>query len=159
MPLGYPRRCGWAAILCLALGLPPALAQGEPAGKAWTDPPVRQASPSKPADASPTPATPVPATENPRRTAASKPERKPRATVAQAQPRPKVAERKAATHPLRIAGPPRRIERIGPDERFHRIEAAREAGFLVVRSRTVELPDGRRLHGYAPYDDENEDQD
>ena len=42
------------------------------------------------------------------------------------------------------------------DERSRRIRAAEEAGFLVVRSRTIEFPDGRRMRGYAPYEGPND---
>ena len=45
----------------------------------------------------------------------------------------------------------------GMDERSRRIRAAEEAGFLVVRSRTIEFPDGRRIQSYSPYEPEDFD--
>jgi hypothetical protein len=41
------------------------------------------------------------------------------------------------------------------DERLERLGAAEAAGYLVVRRRTVEFPDGRSLRVYRP-DDEGE---
>jgi hypothetical protein len=43
------------------------------------------------------------------------------------------------------------------DDRARRIRQAQEAGYLVVRSRSVEFPDGRRLRTYRPYEEESED--
>ncbi|KQP48810.1 hypothetical protein ASF39_13615 [Methylobacterium sp. Leaf108] len=45
----------------------------------------------------------------------------------------------------------------GRGDRLARIRAAEEAGYLVIRSRTIELPDGRRLRSYAPYEGEDAD--
>lgn len=79
-----------------------------------------------------------------------------------------VAERPLATQPsatrpvpARITGRPAyaqrmpvgRFESFGMDERSRRIREAEEAGFLVVRSRTVEFPDGRRMRTYTPYEE------
>lgn len=52
--------------------------------------------------------------------------------------------------------PEGRFEGFAMDERSRRIRAAEEAGFLVVRSRTVEFPDGRRMRAYAPYEGPND---
>lgn len=46
-----------------------------------------------------------------------------------------------------------RFEGFEMDERSRRIREAEEAGFLVVRSRTVEFPDGRRMRTYTPYEE------
>ena len=35
---------------------------------------------------------------------------------------------------------------------------AEAAGFLVVRQRSVEFPDGRRLRTYSPYETDDEDE-
>ncbi|NEU11216.1 hypothetical protein G3T14_03625 [Methylobacterium sp. BTF04] len=43
------------------------------------------------------------------------------------------------------------------DDRARRIRQAREAGYLVVRSRTIVLPDGRRLQSYRPYQSDDSD--
>lgn len=43
------------------------------------------------------------------------------------------------------------------DDRARRIRQAQEAGYLVVRSRTVEFPDGRRLRTYRPYEEDSDD--
>ena len=45
------------------------------------------------------------------------------------------------------------------DERSRRIREAEEAGFLVVRSRTVEFPDGRRMRTYMPYEEPDDFED
>lgn len=44
------------------------------------------------------------------------------------------------------------------DERLRRLRQAEAAGFLVVRQRSVEFPDGRRLRTYSPYEPEDEDE-
>lgn len=43
------------------------------------------------------------------------------------------------------------------DGRAARIRQAEEAGYLVVRSRSVEFPDGRRLRTYRPVDADADD--
>ncbi|MGU3361019.1 hypothetical protein ACLBWX_11850 [Methylobacterium sp. M6A4_1b] len=43
------------------------------------------------------------------------------------------------------------------DDRARRIRQAQEAGYLVVRSRSIEFPDGRRLRTYRPYEEESDD--
>ncbi len=43
------------------------------------------------------------------------------------------------------------------DDRARRIRQAQEAGYLVVRSRSVEFPDGRRLRTYRPYEEDGDD--
>ncbi|KQP92231.1 hypothetical protein [Methylobacterium sp. Leaf117] len=43
------------------------------------------------------------------------------------------------------------------DDRARRIRQAQEAGYLVVRSRSVEFPDGRRLRTYRPIEDDSDD--
>jgi hypothetical protein len=43
------------------------------------------------------------------------------------------------------------------DERLRRIRQAQAAGYLVVRARSVEFPDGRRLRTYRPYVEESDD--
>lgn len=164
MPVRYRRRCGLAGLLCLALGLSAAQAQNEPAAKPWTGPPSREAPAPKvlapkPAAISPAPA-PTAAADASRRATDTKPERKPRPKVAQARQKPKIVDRRQATSRPRVVAETRRFERperVRGDERLRRIEAAREAGFLVVRSRTIELPDGRRLQSYQPYDEEEEE--
>ena len=74
-----------------------------------------------------------------------------------------VAERPLATRPVAARTTQRpayaqelaqgRFEGFGMDERSRRIREAEEAGFLVVRSRTVEFPDGRRMRTYTPYEE------
>jgi pyruvate/2-oxoglutarate dehydrogenase complex dihydrolipoamide acyltransferase (E2) component len=39
------------------------------------------------------------------------------------------------------------------DERLERLSSAEAAGYLVVRRRTVQFPDGRTLHFYRPEDE------
>ncbi|TXM72862.1 hypothetical protein FV226_10950 [Methylobacterium sp. WL12] len=41
------------------------------------------------------------------------------------------------------------------DDRTRRIAAAQAAGYLVVRARSVQYPDGRMLRSYRPYDEED----
>ena len=41
------------------------------------------------------------------------------------------------------------------DDRMRRIAAAQAAGYLVVRSRSVQYPDGRMVRSYRPYDDDD----
>lgn len=41
------------------------------------------------------------------------------------------------------------------DDRLRRIAAAQAAGYLVVRSRSVQFPDGRMIRSYRPYEDED----
>lgn len=43
------------------------------------------------------------------------------------------------------------------DMRAARIRRAEEAGYIVVRSRSVEFPDGRRLRTYRPLDEDADD--
>ncbi|KQO74920.1 hypothetical protein [Methylobacterium sp. Leaf89] len=83
-------------------------------------------------------------------------------TVARAQDRQDPAVRRVTTRP-----PVMRYsygvvpESTGPfgyeDDRARRIRQAQEAGYLVVRSRSVEFPDGRRLRTYRPYEEEGDD--
>lgn len=47
--------------------------------------------------------------------------------------------------------------RMFEDDRAARVRRAQEAGYIVVRSRTVEFPDGRRLRTYQPLDEEADD--
>lgn len=47
--------------------------------------------------------------------------------------------------------------RMFEEDRALRIRRAQEAGYIVVRSRSVEFPDGRRLRTYRPLDEEAED--
>lgn len=44
------------------------------------------------------------------------------------------------------------------DDRAERIRRAQDAGYLVVRSRNIEFPDGRSLRAYRPYEDDGEDE-
>ena len=60
--------------------------------------------------------------------------------------------------PLPDGYPRYRAYNYGPgyaDERLERLRAAEAAGYLVVRRRSVEFPDGRSLRVYRP-DDEGE---
>ena len=41
------------------------------------------------------------------------------------------------------------------DDRTRRIAAAQAAGYLVVRARSVQYPDGRMVRSYRPYDEED----
>ena len=41
------------------------------------------------------------------------------------------------------------------DDRTRRIAAAQAAGYLVVRARSVQYPDGRMVRRYRPYDDDD----
>lgn len=43
------------------------------------------------------------------------------------------------------------------DMRIARIRRAEEAGYIVVHSRSVEFPDGRRLRTYRPLDEDADD--
>ncbi|KQU19141.1 hypothetical protein ASG63_08380 [Methylobacterium sp. Leaf94] len=94
---------------------------------------------------------------------AASPSRRPAVrTVARAQDRQDPAVRRVTTRP-----PVMRYsygvvpESTGPfgyeDDRARRIRQAQEAGYLVVRSRSVEFPDGRRLRTYRPYEEEGDD--
>ncbi|MDH2310269.1 hypothetical protein [Methylobacterium brachiatum] len=174
-----------ALILSLTLGVTGASAEpasgwtDPPARK-----PIPAASPAEtPKAASPAspPAASTPAAAAPSRKAvAARPAPK---RVVTHHPAP-AAKRVAATPhrprvaavPARIVRPPRmvavapppppppdgypryRAYNYGPgyaDERLERLRAAEAAGYLVVRRRTVEFPDGRSLRVYRP-DDEGE---
>ncbi|GJD95635.1 hypothetical protein [Methylobacterium iners] len=187
MPVTIPRRLSAALVLSAALGLGSATAQADrPAtgGRSWTDPPARStpaaSDPAPNPDKAEAPQKRVEDTRETKRAAAV-------ATRKDARPaRAKVAERRRATEPRmsrRVAQAPR--EREAPrgrapvtvryhyapaavamgadsgfheDERLRRIRQAEAAGFLVVRSRSVEFPDGRRLRTYVPYEGEDEDE-
>ena len=41
------------------------------------------------------------------------------------------------------------------DDRTRRIAAAQAAGYLVVRARSVQYPDGRMMRSYRPYDEDD----
>lgn len=41
------------------------------------------------------------------------------------------------------------------DDRTRRIAAAQAAGYLVVRARSVQFPDGRTVRSYRPYDEDD----
>jgi hypothetical protein len=204
-----PRRFGIAAF---ALGLLPVLALAEPgstsqSGRAWTDPPAREAAEAK---AGPRAETPAPREVPARPATASTPRASARAATAHrpgratvrtlkavnVRPTPRVrgAARPVATRRhfvsvsprLPVAGhdPAFRVVTLRPpayarpapmvsygytveaaparslvyeDERAARIRQAREAGYLVVRSRSLEFPDGRRLRAYRSYDEDADD--
>ncbi|SFL26673.1 hypothetical protein [Methylobacterium pseudosasicola] len=174
-----------ALILSLTLGVTGAGAQSAsgwtdpPARK----PAAPSASPAEPQKAAPppasTPAAAAPATA--RKAVAAQPVRKRLATRHAAPAAKRVAAtphrpRIAAAAPARTIRAPRmvavapppppprddypryRAYNYGPgyaDERLERLRAAEAAGYLVVRRRTVEFPDGRSLRVYRP-DDEGE---
>lgn len=178
----YGARTSLAALV-LALALGAAGACAEPAS-GWTDPPARKAAPAtSPAEAQkavPPPASTPAAAAPARKAVAARPVQKRVATrrapeakrVATTAPRPRVAA--APARPMRphrmvaVAPPPPpplpdgypryRAYNYGPgyaDERLERLRAAEAAGYLVVRRRSVEFPDGRSLRVYRP-DDEGE---
>ncbi|MHC2106130.1 hypothetical protein [Methylobacterium sp.] len=86
-----------------------------------------------------------------------------RSRVAAAAARPMRPHRMVAVAPpppppLPDGYPRYRAYNYGPgyaDERLERLRAAEAAGYMVVRRRTVEFPDGRSLRVYRP-DDEGE---
>lgn len=43
----------------------------------------------------------------------------------------------------------------GGDDRMRRIAAAQAAGYLVVRARSVQYPDGRMMRSYRAYEDDD----
>lgn len=183
MRADFLRRCGPAAILLsLGLGLPPAFAESTTAERPWTDPPAKSAA-SAPSSqvAKPQPASPKQDVSHDRPTARTRVAVKPRkARLAETRVethkhrtdaerslvKQRLALKPSATRPVaaRITRRPAyaqrppegRFEGFVMDERSRRIRAAEEAGFLVVRSRTVEFPDGRRMRAYAPYEGPND---
>jgi hypothetical protein len=180
MPVTIPRRLSAALVLSAALGIGSAMAQADrPASgdRTWTDPPAR----NTPAASAPAP-TPDKA-EAPQKRAETRETRRAAPVAVRKDVRParaKVAERRRATEPRtirRIAQAPRERAPVtvryhyAPDalaagtgsgfheeERLRRIRQAEAAGFLVVRSRSVEFPDGRRLRTYIPYEGDDEDE-
>ncbi|POR40636.1 hypothetical protein [Methylobacterium sp. V23] len=94
---------------------------------------------------------------------AASPSRRPAVrTVARVQEHRDPAVRRVTTRPPVIRYSYGVVpESTGPfvyeDDRARRIRQAQEAGYLVVRSRSVEFPDGRRLRTYRPYEEESED--
>ncbi|MCJ2053312.1 hypothetical protein [Methylobacterium sp. J-070] len=138
--------------------------------------PARRETPAAPAPtATATPAAAAPARAARRTVAARRPPER-RITRSAAQPVRRVAAaprrpRFVAARPRRIytpqvvavvppAGPPEgdaryRAYGYGPgyaDERLERLSSAEAAGYLVVRRRTVQFPDGRTLRFYRPDD-------
>ncbi|MCJ2056728.1 hypothetical protein MKL09_09190 [Methylobacterium sp. J-048] len=177
----YGARTSLAAlILSLALGATGARAEQ---ASGWTDPPARKpapaASPAEAQKAVPPPASSPAAAAPARKAVAARPVQKRVAThrpapeakrVATTAHRPRVAAAPVRTvrpHRMVAVAPPPpppdaypryRAYNYGPgyaDERLERLRAAEAAGYLVVRRRTVEFPDGRSLRVYRP-DDEGE---
>lgn len=156
------------------------------AERPWTDPPARSAPPAASPEAKPQAATSHAArsentkSENtksarPARAVATAPQRVRRSArapspaapspamsqrprLAEMRARPRLAERPVYTY-RRASTEIQPVGRggFGMDERSRRIRAAEEAGFLVVRSRTIEFPDGRRIQTYSPYEPEDTD--
>ncbi|MCJ2140115.1 hypothetical protein [Methylobacterium sp. E-066] len=178
----YGARTSLAALI-LSLALSATGARAEQAS-GWTDPPARKAAPAaSPAEAqkavpppASTPAAAAPARKAvaaravPKRVATRHPApalkpvavipHRPRVAAAPARPiRPHRMVAIAPPPPPLPDGYPRyRAYNYGPgyaDERLERLRAAEAAGYLVVRRRSVEFPDGRSLRVYRP-DDEGE---
>ncbi|MCJ2035010.1 hypothetical protein [Methylobacterium sp. J-068] len=172
------RRLG-LRVAVFGLGLLPALALAETT-RAWTDPPGREAAGAKveTPKASDAVQAAVPVTQAPARrakTAKRRPVQRTRVVVAPdvrrrpvAGARPRIAAtrphvRVVTMHPSVYAPPPAPrygyVVEAAPgrsvmiDDRASRIRRAQEAGYLVIRSRSVEFPDGRRLRTYQPYDE------
>jgi len=166
--------CGLAALLLSTPLAPPAAAQdgASQPGAAWQDPPARLP---------PTPAAKAPKTETRERPVAeAKPKARKVVREVRAPRRVRVSERRETSrrietvrpaHTRRVAmtprgsvvaqypayaGPPVVYGRTLEDERLARIRAAQAAGYIVVRSRSVEFPDGRSLRTYRPYEDEED---
>ncbi|MCJ2123372.1 hypothetical protein [Methylobacterium sp. J-077] len=178
----YGARTSLAAlILSLALGATGARAEQ---ASGWTDPPARKpaaaASPAEAQKAAPPPASTPAAAAPVRKAVAARPVRTRIVTrrpapeakrVATTAHRPRVAAATVRTvrpHRMVAVAPPPpplpdgypryRAYNYGPgyaDERLERLRAAEAAGYLVVRRRSVEFPDGRSLRVYRP-DDEGE---
>lgn len=177
------RRCSAAALLAASLawplGSPVAFAQPVPSQKdnAWTNPPARGAErptaqpsmPGVPEAMAPqrttsTAQVPPPPPAEAQRKQASRPRIDQGARqrrLADAKARRRVVEARTAQRPPRnriAARHPPFVREDDPadfrDERSRRIQAAQDAGFLVVRSHSIEFPDGRRLRVYRPYDNE-----
>ncbi|GJE61033.1 hypothetical protein [Methylobacterium trifolii] len=180
MPVGARRSLVGAVLLGLALG--PAQGQPAPGG-AWTDPPARapvaNPAPATPPGRTETPARQVeapPAPEPIVRTEASAPGRGLRQRTAVRPQRRIVARVAVLPRPRRVAAVPHRaaasrvaryeryaapypVGRVAApedgygDERLGRLRAATEAGYIVMRRRSVEFPDGRSLRIYRPVED------
>jgi len=179
----YGARTSLAAlILSLALGATSVRAEQ---ASGWTDPPARNpapaASPAEAQKAAPPPASTPAAAAPARKAVAARPIQKRIAThrtgpearrAATTVHRPRIAAsptRTARAHRMVAVAPPPppppldsypryRAYNYGPgyaDERLERLRAAEAAGYLVVRRRSVEFPDGRSLRVYRP-DDEGE---
>lgn len=141
-------------------------------GSTWTDPPARQPEAAKPAPQAAKPETPAAVSapvrkevrvkrrsvEAPRRVAV----RHRRVRVAHEAPPPRMVP----AHAPRIVAmaPPRRYvyrtysEAGFPpsyeDQRLDRLSTAVGSGYLVMRRRTVEYPDGRVIRYYRPVEDD-----
>lgn len=173
MPNGV-RRSLIAFVLLTGFAVP---AAAEPA-TTWTDPPARAPEAGK---ASPRPVAATPAAvSSPRRAESSRarethpsPRRvaaRPRIRVAHDMPRRPVVSPPTPHRPRVVAVRPPRpvlVRRYAypvysyagfppayDDSRLDRLSTAVGSGYLVMRGRTVEYPDGRVIRFYRPADDE-----
>lgn len=179
MPVAaFSRHVGATLVIGAALCCGPAAWAQQPSG-AWTDPPARSGNnpPPKPgppkvaqpqSDPPPSVATRAEAPPAAGKRAETR-ARKGKVAVARAEPRraaprPRMAVRESEPAPRlrrpRAAAYPRAYRDEAPmgdeidlsDERLDRLRAAADAGYIVVRRRSVEFPDGRSLRIYHPYE-------
>ncbi|GJD35861.1 hypothetical protein [Methylobacterium aerolatum] len=171
-----------AAGLCAGLGAAMAAGeQGPGKPSTWSDPPARSTEAPKPPEAAGKPALPAAASAAQQkqgerhaakaatrreRLAASRAERR-AAQLAEKEhrPRPVTASRRAAPVVSVKPGGPPVVYRTYPaysaatvppdeeDERFDRLSTAVPSGYLVMRRRTIEYPDGRTIRIYRPAED------
>lgn len=177
MPTGM-RSSVIALALCSLIGA----AQAAGPASTWSDPPPRGTNAGKAAPPAPQPSTPAAvAAERPSRPpagmAVSRPKRMathrtpPKARIATVTPlrhrhvavsrRPAVPSRMASIRPpfvvhaypaYRAVDYPLDYE----DARLERLSSAVHSGYLVMRRRTVEYPDGRVIRIYRPVEDDGE---
>ncbi|MCJ2012947.1 hypothetical protein [Methylobacterium sp. J-076] len=148
-------------------------------GTTWTDPPARQPDATA-APAPAAPATPAAVSRPPREEArAVRPARavplrsasrknrirvvhraRPPQVAAVPERAPRVAVMGPARPPMRRYGYPIYSQAGFPpsyeDERLDRLSTAVGSGYLVVRRRTVEYPDGRMIRFYRPVEGEDD---
>jgi hypothetical protein len=180
MPTGM-RSSLIALALCTGFGA--AWAAGSPGGdkpSTWSDPPARTeaAKPAEPTTKPPLPAAASAAQQKDRTAERATPRRERRAERRKTRrivkappvaPRHHYAARRAPPMAGTAPGGPRVLYRDYPaysaatyppdydDERLDRLSTAVPSGYLVMRRRTVEYPDGRILRIYRPAQDGADD--